>query len=46
MVELRLPKNSRISPNGKVWDHKKSSAKKLTKLKYIDIIQMKKVILE
>ena len=33
MVELRLPKNSRISPNGKVWDHKKSSAKKLRKFK-------------
>tara|TARA_Y100000589_G_scaffold322590_1_gene355739 strand:+ start:50 stop:850 length:801 start_codon:yes stop_codon:yes gene_type:complete len=29
MVELRLPKNSRISPNGKIWDQKKSSAKKL-----------------
>ena len=34
MVELRLPKNSRISPNGKVWDHKKSSAKIQENLKY------------
>ena len=31
MVELRLPKNSRISPDGVVWDKKKSSAKKLRK---------------
>ena len=35
MVELSLPKNSRISPNGKVWDHKKSSAKKLRKFKRV-----------
>ena len=33
MVELRLPKNSRISPNGKVWDQKKSSAKNLRTFK-------------
>jgi len=33
MVELRLPKNSRISLDGKVWDQKKSSAKKLRTFK-------------
>ena len=27
MVELRLPKNSRISSDGVVWDKKKNSAK-------------------
>ena len=33
MVELRLPKNSRISSDGVVWDKKKNSAKTLRKFK-------------
>ena len=33
MVEIRLPKNSRISPDGVVCDKKKSSSKKLRKFK-------------
>ena len=33
MVELRLPKNSRISSDGVVWDKKRVPAKKLRKFK-------------
>ena len=33
MVELRLPKNSRISSDGVVWDKKKNSAQNLRKFK-------------
>ncbi len=32
MVELRLPKNSRISSDGVVWDKKKEFLKKIEKI--------------